>query len=64
MKPFRNDFAFFEIIRVQFNVKMSMDLFLATPHVEVEDHIFNAQLFFGGKSWSGSGIVNVCEVSS
>ena len=26
---------------------MSMDLFLTTPHVEIEDHIFNAQLFLG-----------------
>ena len=24
-----------------------MDLFLTTPHDEIEDHIFNAQLFWG-----------------
>ena len=46
-KPFRNDFAFFKLIRVQFNVKMLMDLFLTIPHVEIEDNIFNAQLFWG-----------------
>ena len=26
---------------------MSMKLFLTTPHVEIEDHIYNAQLFWG-----------------
>ena len=62
-KPFRNDFAFFEIIRVQFNVKMSMDLFLTTPHVEIEYHIFNAQLFWV-KQLVMHGIVNMCEVGS
>ena len=43
---------------------MSMDLFLTTLHVEIEDHIFNAKLFgvpsyFGENSWSCRGIVNV-----
>ena len=37
--------------KCEYNVKILLDLFLTTSHVEIEDQLLNAQLFMGETAW-------------